>query len=79
MEHVQQSLEMMLKALPGDHPNIAMSYESIAEIHEKKREWKEALELFEKALNIFQHSFSSQHPNVLKIKACIQRVSANLK
>ena len=79
MEHVQQSLEMMLKALPGDHPNIAMSYESIAEIHEKKREWKEALELFEKALNIYQHAFASQHPDVLRAKACIQRVSANLK
>ena len=79
MEHVQQSLEMILKALPGDHPNIAMSYESIAEIHEKKREWKEALELFEKALNIYQHAFASQHPDVLRAKACIQRVSANLK
>ena len=79
MEHYQQSLEMNLKSLPGDHPNIAMNYGNIALIHEEKREWKQALEQFEKALNIFQHAFSSQHPNVLKVKANIQRVSANLK
>jgi len=35
-----------------------MSYENIALIHEGKREWKEALELFEKALNIYQHAFN---------------------
>jgi len=79
MEHHQQSLQMNLKSLPGDHPNIATSYNNIAAIHEKKREWKQALELFEKALNIYQHAFSSQHQNVLKVKACIQRVSSNLK
>jgi len=79
MEHYQQSLQIRLKSLPGDHPDIAGSYNNIALIHEQKREWKEALELFEKALNIFQHSFSSQHPDVLKIKARIERVSANLK
>ena len=56
-----------------------MSYYNIAEIHEQKREWKEALELFEKALNIYQHAFSSQHPNVMKVKASIQRVSSNSK
>jgi len=79
MEHYQQSLEMNLKSLPGDHPNIATSYECIALIHEGKREWKEALELFEKALSIRQRAFSSQHPDVLRVKANIQRVSANLK
>ena len=79
MEHHQQSLQMNLKSLPGDHPNIAGSYGSIAVIHAQKREWKEALELFEKALNIYQHAFSSQHPDVLRVKACIQRVSSNLK
>jgi len=79
MEHHQQSLQMNLKSLPGDHPDIARSYENIAAIHEKKREWKQALELFEKALNIYKHAFSSQHPSVLKVKACIQRVSSNLK
>ena len=56
-----------------------MSYRNIALIHEKKREWKEALELFEKALNIYQHVFSSQRPNVLDVKEDIQRVSAYLK
>ena len=45
----------------------------------KKREWKQALELLEKALNIYQHVFSSQHPDVLQVKADIQRVSTNLK
>ena len=79
MEHYQQSLQIGLKSLPGDHPDIARSYECIGLIHEKKREWKEALELFEKALNIYQHSFSSQHPDILRAKACIERVSANLK
>jgi len=79
MEHYQQSLQMKLKSLPADHPDIAMSYNNIAAIHEEKHEWKQALEQFEKALNIFQHAFSSQHPNVLKVKANIQRVSANLK
>ena len=79
MEHYQQSIQIYLKSLPGDHPNIAMSYKNIASIHEKKREWKQALELSEKALNIYQHAFSSQHPDVLRVKACIQRVSSNLK
>ena len=79
LKHHQQSLQMRLKSLPGDHPDIAMSYENIAFIHEKNREWKQALELLEKALNIRQHTFSSQHPKVLRVKADIQRVSANLK
>ena len=79
MEHHQQSLQIRLKSVPGDHPDIAMSYENIAVIHEEKREWKEALELFEKASNIYQHAFSSQHPSVLKVKADIERVSADLK
>jgi len=79
MEHYQQSLKIYLKSVPGDHPDIAMSYENIALIHTQKREWKQALELFEKALNIYQHAFSSQHPSVLKVKACIQHVSSNLK
>ena len=79
MKHHQRSLEMNLKSLPGDHPDIARSYNNIALIHEEKREWKQALELFEKALNIFQHAFASQHPDVLEVKAHIQRVSAKLK
>ena len=79
MEHYQQSLQILLKSLPGDHPKIAMSYENIALIHEGKREWKEALELFEKALNIRQHAFSSEHPTVLEVKADIQRVSSKLR
>ena len=79
MKHHQRSLEMNLKSLPGDHPDIANSYTNIALIHEEKREWKEALNLFEKALRIRQHAFSSQHPDVLKVQADIERVSANLK
>ena len=79
MEHHHQSLEIRLKSLPGDHPDIARSYENIAAIHEEKREWKQALELFEKALNIFQHAFSSQHPNVMKVQAAIERVSSKLR
>jgi len=79
IEHHQQSLQMKLKSLPGDHCDIAMSYRNIALIHEQKREWKQALELLEKALNIRQRAFSSQHPDVLQVKADIQRVSVNLK
>ena len=40
---------------------------------------QQALKLFENALNIYQHAFSSQHPNVLEVKADIERVSSQLK
>ena len=61
-------------------PSIHYLYSDLGiVIHEQKREWKQALELFKRALNIFQHAFSSEHPDVLRAKECIQRVSANLK
>ena len=61
-------------------PSIHYLYSDLGiVIHEQKREWKQALELLEKALNIRQRAFSSQHPDVLQVKADIQRVSVNLK
>ena len=61
-------------------PSIHYLYSDLGiVIHEQKREWKQALELFEKALNIYQHAFSSQHPDVRRVKAGMQRVSTNLK
>jgi len=79
MENYEESLKIRLKSLPCDHPNVGMSYANIARVHENNRQSKQALEFYEKALAIYQHSFSSQHPYVCEIKSSIQRVSSNEK
>ena len=79
MKHNNQSLEIKLKAFPSFHSSIGDSYQCIGCLHYDKSEWKQALEYFEKAAAVYQHSFAPGHPKMNRIQNNIERVKSKLK
>ena len=52
------------KALPSNHPSLAISYHNIGMIYSGKGEYTMALEFLEKTLAIEQKSLPPTHPSV---------------
>lgn len=50
--------------LPERHPDVAKLYSNIGTIHFKKREYKESIEMYEKALAAKVQCYLETHPEV---------------
>lgn len=60
----QKSLNIRLKHLPKNHPNIAESYNYMGHIYLKQENTKQAMEYYTKALSILQKAFGDYDPEI---------------
>ncbi|CAF3411287.1 unnamed protein product [Rotaria socialis] len=63
INYLVASREILQKRRPNDF-RIAYIYNSIGEVYQKKGEIKEALQSYEKALDIFKQTFADDHENI---------------
>ncbi len=61
LEYQEESLNIRIKLLPADHPDIAASYSNIGNIFECKGEYDKALDNYGKSLNIRVKSLPADH------------------
>jgi len=52
LEFYQKSLEIRLKSLPPNHPDLASSYLNIGSVYKSKGEYDKAIEFYQKSLEI---------------------------
>lgn len=63
MEEDQAALRIREKALPPDHPDLALSYSNVAASLADFKRYDEAIPLFEKALAIVEKRLGVEHPS----------------
>ena len=64
LEFHQKCLDIYLKSLPPNHPNLATSYNNIGLVHDKMGEYSKALEFHQKCLDIYLKSLPPNHPDL---------------
>ncbi|CAF3126735.1 unnamed protein product [Rotaria sp. Silwood2] len=64
LECLYKSLEIKLKIMKPNDPNIAQSYNCIGIVYQLKGDHEKALEAFNKALVIWRRAYGKNHPNV---------------
>ncbi|MCB1051103.1 MAG: serine/threonine protein kinase [Acidobacteria bacterium] len=62
-QYLRQGLELRLNALPANHPQLALSYESLSELLETKGQLNLAIPYAEKTLAIYSQVLPALHPN----------------
>ena len=78
LEYCERSLEIYRKAFPGNHPDLATSYNSIAWVYRNTTDYKKALDYYELAFDIWQRSLPSNHQNIQNVKQSIDFVKKKL-
>jgi tetratricopeptide (TPR) repeat protein len=61
---LQRALAIREKALPSDHPDVAMSLNNLASLYNSQGRLWEAEPLFERSLGIRESSLGADHPDV---------------
>ncbi|CAF0824451.1 unnamed protein product [Rotaria sordida] len=64
LECLYKSLEIKLKIMKQNDPNIAQSYNCIGIVYQQKGDQEKALEAFNKALIIWRRAYGKNHPKV---------------
>ncbi|MCP5498046.1 MAG: tetratricopeptide repeat protein [Leptospiraceae bacterium] len=57
LEILQMSLEIRLKFLGSEHPDVAMSYSNFGTLYKYKKDFKKALDYYNRALNIVKGKY----------------------
>jgi tetratricopeptide (TPR) repeat protein len=60
----EKSLEIQMKSLPPNHPDLAVSYNNIGSVYADMGEYSKALLSYEKAHEIRQQSLPPNHPDL---------------
>ena len=60
----QKALEIRTRVFGSDHPDVALSFNNIGVVYEKKGDFENALVQNQKALEIRTRVFGSDHPDV---------------
>ena len=64
LEWYQKCLDIYLKTLGAEHPDVATSYNNVGEIWKFKGEYDKALGFFQKCLDIQLKTLGDEHPDV---------------
>jgi tetratricopeptide (TPR) repeat protein len=75
LSYFEKVLEIHQKSLSSDHPNLALNYYNIGEVHHSMGNYSMALSFLEKALEIQQRSLPSDHPDLVTTQENIGIVS----
>ena len=60
----EKALSIKLKKLGDDHPDVATTYNNMANVYNKQGKNDEALAMYEKALSIRLKKLGDDHPDV---------------
>ncbi|MDY7024273.1 MAG: tetratricopeptide repeat protein, partial [Cyanobacteriota bacterium] len=78
---LQQALEMRQRLFSGDHPDVALSLNNLAELYRSQRRYAEAEPLYQKALAMFERTLGVGHPNTMKVRDnhvdCLRELTAS--
>ncbi|CAF4389780.1 unnamed protein product, partial [Rotaria socialis] len=77
LDHYNRSLKIKLKSLPGQHPDIAMTYLNMGVVYAYKNELEQALIYMKRAQTIYEVALPFNHPDIVKIKDDVNRVEDN--
>ena len=64
----RKALEIRLKVLETEHPNVTMSYNNLGAVYHSQCKHEEALQYHQQALEIRRKSFGDVHPDVMDTK-----------
>lgn len=73
-----RALEIRLKTLPENHPDIATSYFNIGEIYHTLDKIELALAYSEKAFNIYQKIFGENYSLVIELRKTLSALHEKL-
>ncbi|HEY5557943.1 SatD family protein [Acetobacterium sp.] len=64
LENLQKALNIRIKELDPDHPELVANYDNISRVYFKLENYEKSLELFRKSIKIKIKTFGEDHPNV---------------
>ena len=67
----KKSLEISIKALGSEHPDIGMTYCNLGVAYLRKGEYMEAINYLKKALEITLKKLGDEHPNNISIYSAL--------
>src|SRR5205085_2655033 len=70
----QRSLRIQEKALPADHPDLAVTFMGLARLHYYQGEYAKAGPLFQRALAIREKAVGPDHPDVAETLNAVARL-----
>lgn len=79
MSFYKKALEISIKSLPADHPDLAMSYNNIGLVYYTKGDYPKALSAHQKALAIRQKTLPANHPDLAMSNNNIGMVHVNME
>ena len=71
---LNRALKIRERALPADHPDIAISLNNLVALYRKQGRYSEAEPLMRRALTIMQSSLGAEHPNTKTVSANYQHL-----
>ena len=74
--HMQKGLEIELKLLGSDHPDVAASIKNIGIVYHNKGDRAAATEMYTKAYHIFLKVLGPHHPETQGLKPFVPSVPA---
>ena len=82
LKYFNKALDIYLKKLDKDHPDLAISYNNIAAIYVEQGKYDEALKYYNKAFKIFKKRLGTSHSyttNTLQAMINIKKYLARTK
>jgi tetratricopeptide (TPR) repeat protein len=78
IHYCEKALQLRLRLLPPNHPDIAISYNNLGDSYLGSREYDKALPLLEKSWDIRRISLANDHPDLGQTQGNIGRALAGL-
>jgi tetratricopeptide (TPR) repeat protein len=76
IEYNEKAMEIWLKSLGNEHPNVALSFYNLGATHQKKGEYDKAIDYYEKAASIYDAL--KQPDDVKEIRDRISKIQSKL-
>jgi tetratricopeptide (TPR) repeat protein len=70
-------LELRQRLLGEEHPDVAQSYNNLAELYSSQGRYTDAEPLLLKALEIAERSLGDNHPNTITIRESLKNLRDN--
>ena len=74
----QKALDIRIKSLGNEHLDVATSYNNIAFVHFKNREYEKALSYLHMALSIKEKKLSKDSPSFINTQQAIDMIQKDL-
>ena len=68
LEYYQKSLDIKIRVVGGDHPDVATSYQNLAVVYQRQGNHVQTKEMVTKAYHIFLRMLGPDHPQTQGLK-----------